>query len=69
MLADALAAMEAEHRLSPTATAAIRLLLLSGYRKSEILSLRWEWVDIERGVLGCPTARRAPRWCRSRRPP
>src|SRR5436305_10435880 len=44
-LADALAAMEAEHRLSPTATAAIRLLLLSGCRKSEILSLRWAWAD------------------------
>jgi integrase len=44
-LGDALAAMEAEHRLSVTATAAIRLLLLSGCRKSEILSLRWEWVQ------------------------
>jgi integrase len=56
-LADALAAMEAEHRLSPTATAAIRLLLLSGCRKSEILSLRWEWVDIERGVLRLPDSK------------
>lgn len=50
-LADALAAMETEHRLSPTATAAIRLLLLSGCRKSEILSLRWDWVDVERSAL------------------
>jgi integrase len=56
-LADALAAMEAEHRLSPTATAAIRLLLLTGCRKSEILSLRWEWVDIERGVLRLPDSK------------
>jgi integrase len=56
-LADALAAMEAEHRLSPTATAAIRLLLLSGCRKSEILSLRWEWVDVERGVLRLPDSK------------
>ena len=56
-LADALAAMEAEHRLSPTATAAIRLLLLSGCRKSEILSLRWEWIDIERGVLRLPDSK------------
>jgi integrase len=46
--------MEGEHRLSPTATAAIRLLLLSGCRKSEILSLRWGWVDAERGVLRLP---------------
>ncbi len=56
-LADALATMEGEHRLNPTATAAIRLLLLSGCRKSEILSLRWEWVDIERGVLRLPDSK------------
>jgi integrase len=56
-LADALAAMEAERRLSPTATAAIRLLLLSGCRKSEILSLRWEWVDVERGLLRLPDSK------------
>jgi len=56
-LADALAGMEAEHRLSPTATVAIRLLLLSGCRKAEILSLRWEWVDIERGVLRLPDSK------------
>ena len=56
-LADALARLEAEHRLSPTAAAAIRLLLLSGCRKSEILSLRWEWVDIERGVLRLPDSK------------
>jgi integrase len=56
-LADALAAMEAEHRLSPTATAAIRLLLPSGCRKSEILSLRWEWADVERGVLRLPDSK------------
>jgi len=56
-LADALAAMEAEHRLSVTATAAIRLLLLSGCRKSEILSLHWEWVDVERGVLRLPDSK------------
>jgi integrase len=56
-LADALAAMEAEHRLNPTATAAIRLLLLSGCRKSEILSLRWVWADVERGVLRLPDSK------------
>jgi integrase len=56
-LADALAAMDGEYRLSWTATAAIRLLLLSGCRKSEILSLRWKWVDIERGVLRLPDSK------------
>ena len=46
-----MAAMEGEGRLGATAAAAIRLLLLTGCRKSEILSLRGEWVDIERGCL------------------
>ena len=58
-LADALAGMEAEHRLSPIATAASRLLLLSGCRKAEILSLRWDWVDIERGALRLPDSKTA----------
>jgi len=56
-LAEALAEMEAERRLSPSAATAIRLLLLSGCRKSEILSLRWEWVDIERGLLRLPDSK------------
>jgi integrase len=56
-LADAMAAMEGEGRLGATATATIRLLLLTGCRKSEILSLRWEWVDIERGCLRLPDSK------------
>ena len=32
-------------------------MLLSGCRKSEILSLRWEWVDVERGVLRLPDSK------------
>lgn len=34
-----------------------RLLLLTGARKSEILSLRWEHVDLERGVLRLPDSK------------
>ena len=33
------------------------MLLLTGCRKSEILSLRWEWVDIERGYLRLPDSK------------
>jgi integrase len=37
--------------VSPFITAAIRLLLFTGCRKNEILSLRWSEVDFERGML------------------
>lgn len=37
--------------VSPHAIAAIRLLLLTGCRRNEILCLKWEHVDFERGVL------------------
>lgn len=36
---------------NPFAVAAIRLLTLTGCRESEILSLRWDAVDFERGYL------------------
>lgn len=36
---------------------ALRLLLLSGARKEEILGLRWEWVDIERRCLRLPSSK------------
>ena len=38
-------------------TAAIRLLLFSGCRLREILDLKWEYVDIERGVLLLPDSK------------
>ena len=56
-LADAMSAMEGEYRLSSQAAAAIRLLLLSGCRKSEILTLRWAWVDFERRCLRLPDSK------------
>src|SRR5260370_3689 len=43
--------MDREHRLNPSGAAAVRLLLLTGCRKSEILSLRWDWVDFECGLM------------------
>ncbi len=56
-LADAVAAMEAAHRLSATAATAVQLLLLTGCRKSEVLSLRWDWVDFERRMLRLPDSK------------
>jgi integrase len=44
-------------RIAPQATAAIRLLLLTGARLREVLHLRWEWVDLDRGLLLLPTSK------------
>jgi integrase len=56
-LADTLAEMENERKLSTIAATAVRLLLLTGCRKSEILSLRWKWVDSDRGCLRLPDSK------------
>jgi integrase len=42
---------------NPYAVAAIRLLTLTGCRKNEILSLRWDWVDFERAALRLPDSK------------
>jgi integrase len=44
-------------KVSPFATAAIRLLLLTGCRLREILKLRWEEFDRERGMLFLPDSK------------
>jgi len=43
--------------LSPTALAAIKLLIFTGARRGEILSLKWEHVDVERGELRLPDSK------------
>jgi len=57
LLADTLATMETEKTLAPTAAAAVRLLMLTGCRKTEILSLRWEWIDHERSCIRLPDSK------------
>lgn len=39
------------------AIAAIRLLIYTGARLNEILTLRWDWVDMERGCLNLPDSK------------
>jgi integrase len=39
------------------AAAAIRLLILTGARLREVLHLRWEYVDLERGILLLPDSK------------
>lgn len=41
--------------------AAVRLLLFTGARLSEILTLRWDWVDLERGTARLPSSKTGPK--------
>ncbi|MEM1345483.1 MAG: tyrosine-type recombinase/integrase [Pseudomonadota bacterium] len=43
--------------LSPFAVAAIRLLLFTGARRSEILGLQWAWVDLDGGFADLPDSK------------
>lgn len=44
-------------KVDPYAVAAIRLLILTGCRLREILNLRWEQVNVERGVMLLPDSK------------
>ena len=44
-------------KIGPHAAAAIRLLILTGARLREILGLKWEYVDLERGLLLLPDSK------------
>ena len=52
-------ALEAEAKATndPYPAAAIRLLLLTGARRSEILGLNWTWVDYERAMIFLPDSK------------
>jgi integrase len=53
----AIADAERDETASSFALAAIRLLILTGARRNEILELRWEYVDLERGLLMLPDSK------------
>lgn len=61
-----LVVLQAEGELSAHAVAAIRLLVLTGCRKSEILTLQWPFVSFERRCLEVPDSKTGPRSCRWR---
>ena len=60
-LGAALDELEATGRLSPHAAAAIRLLMLTGCRRNEILTLRWDDVHLEAQELRLPDSKTGPR--------
>ncbi|WP_375409422.1 tyrosine-type recombinase/integrase [uncultured Methylobacterium sp.] len=43
--------------LNPSAANALRLLLLTGMRKSEVMNLQWRQIDAEHGYLRLPTSK------------
>jgi integrase len=56
-LGDALVAVEKNGSEDPAAVLAIRLLLLTGARRDEILGLRWQDVDLATGTLNLPDSK------------
>jgi integrase len=56
-LGDTLAAVEHDASEPWQAVAAIRLLLLTGCRKSEILTAEWAWLDREQALLALPDSK------------
>ena len=60
-LGTALKRLEAEGSMMPSAVAAIRLLILTGCRSDEILSLKWDDVDRTARVLRLRDAKTGPR--------
>ena len=56
-LAGVLEQVETDGSVNPFAVAAIRLLLFTGARLSEILALRWDYVDPERSVINLPDSK------------
>ncbi len=60
-LGDALATAEAAGLADWRAIAAIRLLLFSGARRSEILTIKWEWIDLQTGIARLPDSKTGAR--------
>ena len=60
-LGEVLSEMEAEKTLPVFAAAAFRLLMLTGCRRNEIVTLRWEHVDIKGGELRLPDTKTGAR--------
>ena len=60
-IGDAITELQTAGDITPWAAAAIRLLVFTGARKSEILTLRWDWVDVDQSALLLPTSKTGKR--------
>jgi len=60
-LGEALAELESTKEVNLLAAAAIRLLALTGLRQNEVLSLRWEDVDLAGGTVTLRDSKTGPR--------
>ena len=67
-LGEALAQAERDGE-NPYAVAAVRLLMLSGCRRNEVLSLEWDWIDFERAALRLPDSKTGAKAVALGRPP
>ncbi|WP_417415850.1 tyrosine-type recombinase/integrase [Hoeflea sp.] len=56
-LAEVLSEVEREAKQSPFVIAAIRLLILTGARLNEILTLKWEWIDFDNLCVRLPDSK------------
>jgi len=50
----ALDKMETERRISDAVADCIRVLAFTGARRNEIAAMRWQWVDLDRGIAVLP---------------
>jgi len=48
---------DVKHPLSPYLALAFRLLLLTGMRRDEVLTLKWEYVDLDDGLIRLPDSK------------
>lgn len=49
--------LSVEKTAHPSAVAAIRLLIFTGGRLSEVLGLKWDWIDFARGIARLPDSK------------
>ena len=56
-LGSVLSEIEAEGKVGPYVIAAVRLLILTGARLNEILTMKWDWVELENACIRLPDSK------------